>query len=155
MEPVDIMKKHFEFLICDYGFLITEEKAASPSYLGALIKYTSKLTQVLVGMDRADVYIVMGRSDITRNELFEFTYVINYLNPAIEKPYKLHTELNKPLEGSIDIQSKFLSELMQENCKQILLSGFTPEMEKQIREIEKKKVEWFLSVLKQKGKIKG
>jgi hypothetical protein len=86
--------------------------------------------------------------------LFGFTYVINYLNPAIEKPYISHSEIERPLEHSIDIQSKFLSELMQGNCKQILLSGFAPEMEKQIREIEKKKVEWFLSVLKQKGKIK-
>jgi hypothetical protein len=154
------MKEYFEFLIKDYGFVITEERIKPTYYYDVFIAYNSKYVKITIILDsKRDVTINMGRSSQTKtelreikyfmgtpyvldfklgDELFEFSHIIHYLNPKIEKVYIFNGEIKGgTLETSIDNQSKKLSEMMKENCKQILLTGFTPEMEEQIREIKK------------------
>ena len=144
MNKIEIIKQNFQFLVDEFHFINTQDKH-SPSNLYAVIEYQTEYTQVIIALDRGQVLINIGKSSWPKKEFFDFTYVVNYFNPSIEEVYIFPEELKG--EDSIEFQAKRLSEIMHDNCQQILSGDFS--MADQIKEMETKYVKGLLDHLNQ------
>lgn len=134
---LELIKRHFIFLTTDYGFYIDFE-IYSPEIMGNVeVIYKSASTIVKVVVDRSQVLLNIGNIHWLENEWFEFSDVIQYFCPFIEKIYEFSADFESN-ENYIESQAKHLALLLLHCCDQILKGDFS--MQDEIREIESKRV---------------
>jgi len=137
--PLDIIKRHFEYLIREYNFQIISEKF-SPQIMGnTYITYCSASIGVRVTIDRSQVLINIGDILDSTKEWFDFSDVITFFNSSIENPYIFieKTYKNKE-EDIIEPQVERLASLLHQNCDAMLKGEL--RMKEKIKDIEKKRI---------------
>lgn len=146
LSGIEIIKRYFEYLIDEYGFLIEREEYSPEAMGNAYIVYTSKLIGIGVVVDRDQVLINIGQVTWPEREWFEFTDVIHYFNPNIKKVYAFSGVPLEKQNFTIEAQVKHVSIILRQYCEPILMGDFS--MEDLIKEIERKRAKEILEHFK-------
>jgi hypothetical protein len=117
----DLIVQYFGFLVSEYEFRI-EEKEFSPQAMGnAVVVFMSSAVGVEIVVDRDQVLIRMGSKKDQRKLWFEFSDVLKYFAPSIEKAYIFP---EKTLENTgdeiVESQIKRLSSILRQHCEPFL-----------------------------------
>jgi len=132
-----IVKKHFDFLFSDYGF-VTVDEGYYPELMGnAHIRLESEKCGIQIVLDRNQVLINMGPTSLGEREWFEFSDIVQYFAPEIESVY-VFPEEELTYETRIEVQVSRLAEIMHNHCKPVLRGNYA--MYAEIKDIEHKRV---------------
>lgn len=144
--PLDIIKKHFEYLIDEYNYQIANEEFSPQAMGNAYITYLSPAVGVQIVIDRSQVLINIG--DIVDNikEWFDFSDVIKFFNPSIKDPYIFIEKSDKNTEDDIiTLQVERLASALRQDCEPLLKGELW--MKENIKGLEKKRVAEMLGKL--------
>jgi hypothetical protein len=133
-----MIKRYFEYLMDEYGFLVDRERNYPEAMGNADIVFKSRLTAIKVVVDRGQVLINIGKVTWPEREWFEFSDVVHYFNPSMKEVYDFSEGPLNNQTAVIETQAKRLSLILRQYCEPMLIGDFT--MQDQIKEVEKKRV---------------
>jgi hypothetical protein len=133
----ELIKKHFNYLINDYGFSIDREEHSTEQMGNAYIVYVSRAIAIMIVVDRSQVLLNLGEPSWPEREWFEFTDVVSFFNSSITEVYNFS---ESPIDhrAYVEKQVQYLAYILRVNCEPLLRGDFS--MQNQIREIEQKRV---------------
>ncbi len=133
-----LVKKHFHYLIEQYKFTVVVDNY-SPEVMGnAEIVFASLSTGIEIVKDRGQVLISIGAIAQPRGEWFEFEDVVRAFAGDAERAYSFNLDWESQIAR--------LAQIMQSYCRPLLAGDFSKE--KEIREIENKRVSEMLNRFK-------
>jgi hypothetical protein len=152
--PLDIIKKHFEYLVSEYNYHIEKEEFSPQTMGNAYVTYSSVSVGIRVTIDRSQVLINIGDISDNANEWFDFSDVINFFDPSIESPYIFIEKTNEnTTEDIVEAQVKRLASILHKNCGAIIRGELW--MKEKIKVIERKRVIEMLEKLKKPSNRAG
>jgi len=129
----DIVRRHFSYLVSDYGFSITEEfpVGENPVSRGMVIyvsnfKETSpEVKQILIRiiLDRGYVLVDLGSSDMSNRDLFGLTEVMKVAAPELDINEKI--DFSKDAYDIIELQVSKLANIVYRYCVPFLRGDFS------------------------------
>jgi hypothetical protein len=142
---LEILKKNFDFLEDEFGFIKTHEEY-SPKYFGnAQVIYKADSVAISVVDDRGQVFITMGSPTWPEREWFDITDIVHLFNPTFEEVYQFSDNISD-VEERVQIQVKRLAQILRDNCMLILKGDFS--MAPKIKDIEQQRAKKILDHLK-------
>jgi hypothetical protein len=122
----DLVKKHFAFLLSDYGFQISEILGGRGEAMGnAAVTLESAHGAMQIVNDRGQVLISIGPSGTPRREWFEFSVVVQTYAPEVHPVYIFPTDDAATFEVRLETQVQRVAELARTYC-QPALRGHSP-----------------------------
>lgn len=154
--PIELIKRHFQYLVDEYGFSIANE-GYSPEVMGnAQVVLKSVSTVVKVIIDRSQVFLNIGELSWPEKDWFELSDVVQFFNPDLKEIYDFSGGLQNN-QAYLDSQIKRLALILRQYCEPLLRGNFS--MEDEIRNIENKRVtemlEHFQKLSKGSGRTKS
>jgi hypothetical protein len=144
--PLEIINKHFGFLITEYKFRVAKEEHSPDAMGNAYVTFVSASIGLRIAVDRGQVLLNVGSVSDKEKDWFDFTDVIAFFNSSVENPYFFVEKTDEnTTEEIIEVQVKRLASLLQRDCKP-MLSGMVL-MKDKIKEIERRRVEKMLAEL--------
>lgn len=133
----ELIKKHFNYLVNDYGFSIDREEYSAEQMGNGYIVYMSRAVAIMIVVDRSQVLLNLGEPSWPEREWFDFTDVVSYFNSSIKEIYNF-SESQIDHQAYVEKQAQHLAHILRMNCEPLLRGNFS--MQNQIREIEQKRV---------------
>lgn len=133
----ELVKKHFDFLLKQYGFSIVHEDYYPDIMGNSWIVFTSHGTGISIVLDKGQVLMNVGPSSLSREKWYEFSDIISFFAPD-QKPVYVFPDGFSEYKDALENQVSRLARLMEEYCRPILQGDFS--MQNQIKEIENKRV---------------
>lgn len=118
---VDLIIKNFDYLISQYNFHV-DQKEFDPQTMGnAVVIFKSQNIGIEIVVDRDQVLISIGNQIDTREKWFDFSDVIKYYAPHIEKAY-IFTEktIETTWDDAVETQLVRLSVILRQYCESVL-----------------------------------
>jgi hypothetical protein len=137
-DRAELIVQCFAYLVNDYGFHIEKKEFAEYAMGNAVVVYKSSLVGIEIAVDRGQVLISMGDQADQLREWFEFSDVLKYYDPSVEKAYILPEKTpEKTWDDVIEDQIKRLAIILRQYCEPFLKGDLSGG--EQIKQIEKKR----------------
>jgi hypothetical protein len=129
------VKKHFQYLIDDYGFSVVDEQLNSEAFGNSLIRFESSSTDIMIVLDRGQVIIDIGPYPATPNYQFSMASMMEFLTPEAEEPAYVFPETWENYDEMIEWQVRRLARVLRQYCSPVLLGRFSEweELDQRIR----------------------
>ena len=128
--------KYFKPLIQNYGYWVEEDTTLPPEVRENLVILASSKTGIEIVLERgSQILVQIGQISKPRDDWFVFTDVIGYFSPGTV-PYEFSD--HPDFQIRIKTQIQWLSHLILEYCKPILLGDFS--MQERIKALEEKRI---------------
>lgn len=134
----DLIVKYFGYLINEYYFRI-ERKIYAPQTMGnAVVTFKSPEIGIEIVVDRSQVLISLGNQSDPIEHWFEFSDIIKYYAPSVEKVY-IFTEktTDNTWDEVIETQLQRLAIILRQYCEPLLKGA--PLMIEEIKKIEEER----------------
>ncbi|MBV6396395.1 MAG: hypothetical protein HFACDABA_01993 [Anaerolineales bacterium] len=123
----ELIIQHFDYLTDKYGFRV-ERKEFYPDAMGnAVVIFKSPVIGIEVVIDRNQALIRIGDQSEELGKWFEFSNVLSYFAPSLEKAYVFTEKTeNNTWDQVVETQLKRLAEILLDCCESLLrgdLSG--------------------------------
>jgi hypothetical protein len=149
----DVVKKHFKYLIDDYGFCIKEETPATdnPLWQGIVVYANEsepdlpfkKKPFVRLVLDRGYVMLDIKSGEMTEREWFYISEVMKLIAPEVQVREKV--DFSKDPYEIVETQIQNLSKLLVQYCDSLLKGDFSigdQIQAKRMQEREDRIVKW-------------
>jgi hypothetical protein len=149
----DVVKKHFKYLIDDYGFCIKEETLATdnPLWQGIVVYANEsesdlpfkKKPFVRLVLDRGYVMLDIKSEEMTEREWFDISEVMKLIAPEVQVHEKV--DYSKDPYEIVETQIQNLSKLLVQYCDSLLKGDFSigdQIQAKRMQEREDRIVKW-------------
>jgi hypothetical protein len=117
----DLVKKHFQFLIDDYGFSLGSEDHF-------LVQYRTSECRVHIGLDRCQVLVELRpeRASICQDAWVGLGEVVLYKDPSVRFRNAPHpTEYNRDPVAYLNKQLPRLARWLRQYCEEMLRGDFS------------------------------
>lgn len=119
-----LVKKHFGYLMDEYGFTVTRE-SYHPEFMGnAQVVFESRLVGIDIVCDRNQVLIALGLLSQVRRDWLEFANVVRIFAPEVETVYIFPEDFSNR-EAALETQISRLAQLMRQHCGPVLKGDFS------------------------------
>lgn len=133
------IKKHFHYLIDDYGFSVIDERYDHEAFGNSLVQFRSSTTDVVVVLDKGQVLIDISPYPEIPNYRFGLATVVEFLSPDADEPAYIFPEKWDNYYGMIDWQVTRLTRVLRQYCAPVLRGEFSKW--KEMDEIRRKETE--------------
>lgn len=142
-----LVKQHFGYLTSKYNFKICSDRFFPDVMGNAEVTFKSPKTGFQIVLDRNQVLAKIGQVNKSERDWFVFSDVISYFSPDVENAYVFPDDFSN-YEQALEIQIERIANMIRDYCEPLLLGDFS--MSDAIKEIEKRRVEKFLSNVRKK-----
>ncbi len=144
---VDLINKHFQFLISDYNFQVDRSEFDFHSMGNAIVIFKSPNYGIEVTIDRNQVFISIGEIVDSRKQWFDLTDVINYYTHSENDIYDFSPTKNLgSWDNVVEAQLENLARIVDHFCKPVLRGQLW-----QKEEINKVKEKRIIAMMKKYG----
>ncbi len=133
----ELVKKHFRFLVDDYGFTLVRDEYDPEAFGNSLVEYRLPTTIVMVSRDRDWIRVGVGSISDPRHRLYSLESLIEFFAPEAPKGIDTYQP-----EASDDFQLSNLACILQDYGGPVLRGEFTKW--KELEEYVHKEVEEFM-----------
>ncbi len=119
-----LVKKHFRFLVDEYGSTVTHESFHPEAMGNAEVVFESALAGICVVCDRNQVLIMFGLLSQARRDWSEFANVVKVFAPDIAAVYVFPKDYSN-LESALESQVSRLAQVMRQYCVSVLRGDFS------------------------------
>ncbi len=129
----ELVKRHFSYLVLDYGFSISEEIPVSGNslsrgvvvYISNFEKTKPDIKQILIRiiLDRGYVLIDIGSSDMNNRDLFGLTEIMKVVAPELNVNQKI--DFSKTAHEITEPQVIKLAYIVRHYCAPLLEGDFS------------------------------
>lgn len=119
-----LVKKHFHFLLADFGFTLAHESYAPETMGNAEVVFASTTVGISIVCDRNQVLIALGPLTQPRREWYEFAVVVRAFAPEVEVVYAFAAYGAEP-QPPLEAQVLRLAHLLCQHCEPALRGDFS------------------------------
>lgn len=138
IDHADLITQYFDYLVNEYGFHI-ERKEFAPETMGnAIVVFKSSVVGIEIVLDRDFVSICMGDQADPRRQWFEFTDILKYFAPSIEKAYIFPEKTSgNTWDEIVNSQMSRLAKVLRQYCEPFIKGDLSGK--EQIKRIEEER----------------
>lgn len=119
------VKKHFNYLIDDYGFSVVAEKYDPEAFGNSLVDFQSRTTAVRVLLDKGQVLIDIRPLTDPQSSWFNLASVVEFLAPEADEPVYIFPESWDDYYDMIDWQVSRVARVLRKYCAPVLQGEFS------------------------------
>ena len=119
------VKKHFHYLIDEYGFSVVDERYDAEAFGDSLVQFQSSTVDLSIILDRGQVLIDIGPHPESPDYRFGLVSVIEFLAPEADEPAYIFPETWDNYYDMIDWQVTRLARVLQQYCAPVLRGEFS------------------------------
>jgi len=128
------VKKHFHYLVDDYGFSVVDEKHDPEAFGNSLVDFQSSTAVIRVLLDRGQVLVDIRPSIEPPTFWFDLGSLVEFLAPEADEPVYVFPETWDNYYEMIEWQVARLARVLRQYCALVLRGEFS-----QWREIDKRR----------------
>lgn len=119
------VKKHFGYLMDDYGFSVAEERYDAEIFGNSLVRFRLGPTQVRVVLDKGQVRAEMAPYPEIRGRWFILSEVIGFLAPEADERGEIVVPDGRDYDRKVDWQLARMARILRQYCKPVLRAEFS------------------------------
>ena len=122
---VELVKKHFQYLLDDYGFSVVDERYEPQVFGNSLVQFHSSNMEIMIVLDRGHVSIDISPHPNPLGYQFGLSTILEYLVPEVERLAYDYSEAPDDYYSRIIWQITRFAPLLHEHCDKVLRGEFS------------------------------